>query len=208
MDTSHYTHYILWGIVLVMLFIGGYFIYNLDNKVPFTSNYPMSPSKTPSPSESHTTGEPTVTRWKVYSNDANLFSIQVPADWKVQDYTDLPPHAATVIAFSPDALPCGTCSYVGSGYFSLRIYDQKSNPEDYATFTQEMKAIGQDAKYQSVLVGGKNGVLFGNTVAVEFDGKVYEFSLDTDKGNAKINDSKVFITIVNSFQYTGLLFNE
>ncbi|MGE5042029.1 MAG: hypothetical protein ACM3IJ_03940, partial [Candidatus Levyibacteriota bacterium] len=59
-----------------------------------------------------------------------------------------------------------------------------------------------------VIIDGKTGVLSDNMVAVENtdQGWVYEFDLDTNNGNTKALDSKIFQRAVSSFKFTGLKF--
>lgn len=159
------------------------------------------------PSVTQTQGpEPEVTSWKDYNNDTYQFVMSVPDGWNMQDFSASYPKGGTLIAFSPETLPCETCSYLHNGYFSLKIYSKESDREAYDKFQSLLKSPGQGA--QGVSIDGKTGVFSQNVISVENSdqGWVYEFYLDKDNGNAKALDSKIYQRMVSSFRFTGLRF--
>lgn len=168
----------------------------------FQSSLVLSPTPTPPNAP-----EPEVTSWKTYNNDKYNFALDMPADWHVQDYSAFFNNKGTLIAFSPNPLPCETCSYLHDGYFSIRIYNQQTDPQLYDTFQQNVAKVGHDATYRQVTIGSKPALLFGNTVAVANQGWVYEFSLDKDNGNADIMKAAIFQRSLTSFVFTGLFDN-
>jgi hypothetical protein len=151
--------------------------------------------------------DPIVTAWKVYSNPQYQFTITVPDSWNIVDYTRAHPNGGTLLAFSPDQLPCDTCSYLRNGYFSIRIFNQKTYPEYYAQFAQRPLKVGKDPAYREVMIGNKKGIAFANTVAIEDKGWVYEFALDRNDGKDSYMDSEIFQKVVLSFSSTDTLFD-
>ncbi|MGE5042389.1 MAG: hypothetical protein ACM3IJ_05820 [Candidatus Levyibacteriota bacterium] len=159
-----------------------------------------------SPLSSAPPAEPSVTSWQDFNNDKYLFDLQIPNGWISQDFSPQFQKGGTLFAFSPTSLPCPNCTYVHDGFFSLKIYNKTTDPEAYQKFDGLMKAIGKGP--QGVMIDGRTGVLTDNMVAVENtdQGWVYEFDLDTNNGNTKALDSRIFQRAVSSFKFTGLKF--
>jgi hypothetical protein len=132
------------------------------------------------------------------------FTAEVPSDWNEEDYMPSYATGGTLIAFSPDPLPCNTCSYYYSGYFSIRIFSQTSDPESYALFTQKVQQLGKNPEYKEANLGNKKAVAFANTIATENQGWVYELSLDRDQGNTNIEESEIFQKVASSFTFINL----
>lgn len=201
--------HVVLGIVLfiaAVFFLSGFLYYqnHSQDKNDQLSTFDVIPNEAgpgqPSP-------EPVVTSWKGYTNEQYHFTLEVPAEWHVEDYAPAYLSGGTLVAFSPDPLPCNTCSYFRNGYFSVRVFNQKSDPEHYALFTQRAQAIGKSKEYLPVQLGQAKGVAFPNGVAAEHQGWVYELTLDTNEGKMQISDSKIFQRAVSSFEFTNLLFN-
>jgi hypothetical protein len=153
------------------------------------------------------TVDPAVTQWRLYSNPQYQFSITVPDEWHQEDYTPAHPNGGTLLAFSPDPLPCNTCSYLRNGYFSIRIFNERSFPEYYAQYAQSIKKVGQDPTYREVVVGKKKGIAHANLVTIEHLGWILEFSLDRNDGKDTYSDSEIFQRVVSSFTSTDILFD-
>lgn len=154
----------------------------------------ISPTKVPEASE------PDIDAWTTYSNKKYNFAIEVPAKWHEQDYSAFFGNNSALIAFSPKPLPCEMCSYLHDGYFSVRIYNEQTDPELYKIYSEKL----EDPEKNEVEIGSKMGVSFANSVAVENQGWIYELSLDKDEGTAKIADSKIFQRVVSSFRFTSI----
>jgi hypothetical protein len=151
--------------------------------------------------------DPAVTAWKVYANQQYQFTITVPDKWYIEDYAPAHPSGGTLLAFSPEPLPCNTCSYLHNGYFSIRIFNEKSYPEYYAQYAGRFKKLGKDPAYQEVMVGKLKGLAFNNLVTIEHKGWVLEFSLDRNDGKDNFADSEIFQRVVSSFSSTDFLFD-
>jgi len=198
-----------WGILLLL------FLFVLWGVWLYRHNNPQKESVTPistldlNPVTPHPTtyDEPVVDSWRIYNNDAYNFTINVPTQWSEQTYPNFQPDGGIFIAFSPDKLPCATCTYVHDGYLSIRVYNQKTNAQIYADYLQRIHNVGKMKEYQQVKLPVGTGVLFGNTIAVEHHGWIYEFSLDAQKGNADFTKAKLFQKIVLSLAFTDLSFN-
>lgn len=191
--------------VLVGIGILGFlFYYHPNESNPTFSSVVLSP--TPELSGTQTLADPEVTTWKPYENQDYLFQINVPDGWYTQDYKDNFQHGGTLIAFSPTTLPCSTCTYVHDGFLSIKIYNASTDATSYANFQTKFKNVGKDPQTLGVYVDQKVGVMIGNTVDVENQGWVYEFSYDVNNGEAKPFDSKLFQQILSSFRFTGLQF--
>ncbi|HVZ12532.1 MAG TPA: hypothetical protein VG965_05900, partial [Patescibacteria group bacterium] len=149
--------------------------------------------------------EPEVNNWMPYNNDKFNFSINVPDGWKSQDYSSQA-NGGAQIAFSPNSLPCDTCTYFYDGFFSIKIYNQKTSPDAYADYQQRLAFIGKKEGYQQIKIGAAQGVLAANTVALASQGYIYELSLDEDHGSKNAVDSKIFMNVLSSIKFTGLAF--
>ena len=88
----------------------------------------------------------------------------------------------------------------------MRIYNEKTDPDYYKDFQARMANIGKVEGYQGIQLGENKGVLSANTLAIEHLNNVYELTLDTNAGNSKVNDSKLFQHAVTTFKFTGLTF--
>jgi hypothetical protein len=204
-DKKYYPTLVGISITLLFLAILGLVFYPRKVDVAPQSTFDVNPttsSVTPS-----TAPDPVVFSWRTYSNDKYNFTVGVPSEWFEQEFSLPDAKEGTLVAFSPDHLPCKTCAYVYDGYFSVKVYNQKTDPDSYAGFTQRMNSISKSKDYQAVLLDGVKGVMFANTFAAENHGYVYELSLDANKGNAKIVDSLIFRRALSSFKFTYLLFN-
>jgi len=163
---------------------------------------------TPTDSLLSSTGpEPEIAEWKKFTNEQYHFSITYPEKWYVQDFQELHPAGGTLIAFGPDELPCGNCSYNRNGYLSLKVYNEKTDPELYAFYTMRVKAIGKSKDYRQVSFNNLQGVATDTTVTLEHNGWVYEFTLDKNNGSAKVDTAPIFQKIVSSLSFAneGLL---
>ena len=167
------------------------------------STYDVNPSPNVSPT---VVPEPEIMAWRAYGNESYNFSIEVPDGWRVVDYSSLYPSGGTVIAFSPDPLPCKTCTYFRDGFFSIKIYNERTDPIFYTNFKQRMQGLGKKKEYLQFQVDGKTGVYFSNIAAVENQGWVYEFSYDKEKGSGDAVASKIFQHVLSSFKFTKLTF--
>lgn len=186
-----------------VLFLGFMFYSpkNSDKSTVSTYSWSSSPALSQIP-----TGEPEVDSWVPFTNDTYLFSMNVPEGWKSQDFQASHPKGGTLIAFSPNDLPCDTCTYIHDGYFSLKIYNAKTDPQAYADFQTKMKNVGKNPEIQGVYIDQKVAELSGSSVAVENQGWVYEFTLDANPENKKLLETKIFQKWVTSFRFTGLIF--
>jgi hypothetical protein len=152
--------------------------------------------------------EPEVISWKTYKNDAFNFTMQVPDKWNQQIFETQDSEQGLFIAFSPDTLPCKTCTYYKNGYFSLRIFNEKTNPELYIAFLQRMKDAGKNPDIKPANLGGTPAIFQENFIAVENRGWVYEFTLDKfGETVTGITDSQIFMKVLSSFTFTHLIFN-
>lgn len=203
-DKQQYILLIALNVVGIGILVGIWFYYTSYQTPAPKSSLVLSPT----PTKPAVRTEPQVDNWTQYSNNTYNFSIQIPAKWNIQDFSSQYPTGGTQIAFSPDMLPCNTCTYFYNGFFSVRIYNQKTSPEFYSAYQERVKNIGQNADYQSVTIAEKPAVMYANTVALENQGWVYEFSLDTHQGKDKVIDSKIFQRAVTSLQFTGVVFNK
>lgn len=207
--TDEKKHYLILSIIfLVIIFIG------IAGIVGMTKSTNVAPASildlNPSPSISPTAGEenePVPFSWEEYTNDEYNFTLSYPTGWNKQVYKDEQKKGLTV-AFSPDILPCETCTYFFSGYYSIKVYNQTTDAEAYAHFRQRLAAIGKVAGYQPVQLDGRQGVFSGNSVAVENNGWVFELSLDKNGGKAAVADSQIFKKVLSSFKFTNLIFNK
>ena len=192
---------------VILALIGiGWFVYSphpAQEQLPSTFSLSPQPSFAPSPTIAE---EPVVTTWTTYTNNDYNFTIPIPDGWKQQEYKL--PSGVFIVAFSPDDLPCANCSYVHEGYFSIRVFNQKTDSEAYKTFTDSLQKIGKVAGYQAAQINNVKGVLYANTVEVETHGLVYQLVLDKDNGTKNITDSQLFIHAASSMQFTYLIFSQ
>ena len=184
--------------------LGFLFYYHPNEANPTFSSIVLSP--TPEISGAQIAADPEVTSWKPYDNPTYLFQINVPEGWDIQDYKDNFQHGGTLIAFSPTALPCSTCTYVHDGFLSIKIFNASTDAASYANFQTKLKSVGKDPQVLGVYVDQKVGVMVGSSIDVENQGWVYEFNYDVNNGEAKPFDSKLFQQMLSSFQFTGLQF--
>lgn len=199
-----FSFYVLLGIS-VFLIVAGVILYQYKGDgVKPESTFDLSSTRVASSSASQ---EPDVTSWKNYNNDQYNFTFDFPAGWHQQEYDQPELKGGLFVAFSPDSLPCKTCTYFRSGYFSVKVYNQKTDSESYTAFQQRMANGGKSVDYQLVSLGKAKGVIFANTIAIANQDFVYELSLDTNGGNTKVADSKIFQKVLSTFKFTGLSFN-
>lgn len=190
------------GVVLVAV---GVLILHKQDIIRPESTFDINPTKAQS-NQNFT--EPEVATWLTYSNATYNFSIDYPSGWQTQEYPSPQPGGGFMVAFSPDRLPCNTCTYFRNGYYSVRIYNQKSDPDYYKDFQSRMANVGKAAGYQGAMIGKYKGVLTDNTAAFDHGDWVIEANLDKNDGNLKISDSKIFQHVLSSLRFTELLFNQ
>jgi hypothetical protein len=204
MDNKQYTSLSVIIAIPVIFFLVILLFFNRSSDIQPDSTLVLSP--TPSPDEKRSL-EPDILKWAKYENEEYNFSIIYPEGWYHEDYSAFHANGGTLIAFSPEPLPCNTCSYFYDGYFSARIYNEKADPQMYGLFIQKMQKTGKDSNISQVLIDGVGGIASGNTVWIENRGWVYEFSLDKDGGINDFTESKIFQKAVSSLKFTHL-FNE
>jgi hypothetical protein len=152
--------------------------------------------------------EPRVDSWQRYSNATYSVSFDIPKEWQQQDYAKFYPDGGTLLAFSPDPLPCDTCTYFQNGYFSVRIFNQQTDPVLYEAYLQKVQAVGKNKDYQVVAMGGEQGILAGSTITVAHQQWIYEFALDVNQGTMPVTDSKIFQKAVSSVAFDTLQFSQ
>jgi hypothetical protein len=184
-------------LILIVVVVFG-FLYNQKRNLDTMALPAIVPNSDISPTFGP---DPAVPTWKTYPIPQYRTSINIPADWNIQDYAQLHPFGGTLIAFSPAELPCSSCSYIRNGYASLRIFSEKTDPEYYALYLGRIQQLGHNKTYQEIKVGEKTGLLTGNTVAVEHSGWIYELTLDKNDGKATLDDSSIFTQMVNSLTF-------
>ena len=165
---------------------------------PFTQNISQSETQTAN------TFDQEVTAWTPYENNTYFISFDFPAGWHAQDYSSFYNTGGSLVAFSPGELPCGTCSYLNNGYFSLRVYNAQTDPNFYTLYLNKTKKVEEDRNYKKVSIDSKVGILFGNTVSIENEGWVFDLTLDKNNGNDAIENSPVMKHVISSFKFTKL----
>lgn len=193
---------IIIGIVLVA--VGVLILHKQENIKP-ESTFDLNTPKTQTKQKF---AEPDVSSWLTYSSAAYNFSIDYPSGWQVQEYPSPQPSGGFMVAFSPDKLPCSTCTYFRNGYYSIKIYNQKSDPDYYKDFQTRMANVGKAAGYQGAQIGKYKGVLTDNIAAFDHQDWVIEIDLDANNGNLKIADSALFQHVLTTLHFTELLFNQ
>ena len=194
------TLFILIVVALFLFFLGIiFFLSQGKDALSQLSTFNVEPTQKQTPS-----GEPEVTSWRVYAHPTYNFTVEMPEGWNVQDYAAAYGNNGTRVAFSPDPLPCETCSYFYSGHFSIRVFNHQTDPESYAMFAQRVNAIGKNPAYKEALLGTTKAVAFANTITTEQQGWVYELSLDKDQGAKDIMTSKIMQKVASSFAFTNL----
>jgi hypothetical protein len=195
------------GLFLIgILFIAAGIFFNQKQNTAVTPSSLLVLSPSPYVSRAQEQ-EPAVAAWEVYTNEKYNFTLNVPTGWNRQEYENGNTAGGTVIAFSPMTLPCKTCTYVHEGYFSIRLYNQQTDPTFYAAFQQRLKAMNNSKEYLPIQLDGKKGVMFGSTVAVENEGWVYELSLDKENGTIPALNSQYFQKFASSLKFTYLIFD-
>jgi hypothetical protein len=182
---------------LIIIFVFLAFLVLLHIKNPFTE------SLTPATQISNET-DPDISTWTPYENAQFSISFDIPDTWHTQDYSSFYNNGGVFVAFSPQELPCATCSYLNNGYFSLRIYSQQTDPALYSIYLEKVKKVEQDPTYKKVPMDSKVGILNANTVSVESDGWIYDLSLDKNNGSASIETSTIMKHVLSSFKFTKL----
>lgn len=208
MVQNKYRHAIITSIIVIvflLILIAVFFSPNTKKNTSPQSTFELNPSVAVSPTREP---EPFVTSWRNYSNDKYNFAIDVPSDWHEQEIEVPGTEGGLLVAFSPNDLPCKTCSYVYDGFYSIKIYNQQTDPQSYAAFIDRANSVGKKEGYQAINLDGIKGVWFQNTLSAQNHGWVYELSLDKDQGQANITESLIFKKALNSFRFTYLLFNE
>ena len=191
--------------ILLAMGIIGLMIYYPKQPEVLPSTFSLTPS--PSPVTSPTaSAEPVVTSWTTYTNNDYNFTISIPDGWNQQEYKL--PSGVFIVAFSPNALPCSTCTYVHEGYFSVKIFNQKTDQQAYTTFTTSLQNIGKVKGYQQAQLNNVKGVLYGNTVEVENHNLVYQVTLDANNGSMDVLSSQLFQKFASSLEFTYLIFSQ
>jgi len=148
--------------------------------------------------------EPVIDSWKLYSNDQYNFSIEVPEMWNIQEYPPIQPNGGFMVAFGPNDLPCKTCTYFKNGYYSIKLFNEKSDPEYYKYFQTQVSNIGKVEGLKPITIGKYSGVMSNNTISIDHKDWVYELSLDAKEGTMQIPQSKIFQKASHSFKFTGI----
>lgn len=188
---------------IALIFVGVLILHQQENIKPEST---FSLDKSATQSENGPFKDPNVDAWRTYSNASYNFSVDVPADWKEQEYPSPTSNGGLTIAFSPTELPCKTCTYFRNGFYSVKLFNQKSDPDYYKDFTARLANAGKTKDLQGVQLGKYKGVISGNTIAFDHIDWVYELSLDAKDGTLGVNDSKIFQKAVSSFRFNELLF--
>ena len=167
---------------------------------------PILTSLTPKPPEAAKPMVDTdIQAWVPYDNATHNVSFNVPAGWNIQDYSVFINNGGGFVAFSPRQLPCSTCSYLNDGYFSLRIFNQQTDPSLYALFAERVKKSQEDPTgFKNIKLDEKTGLVYQNTAAVENDGWIYEISLDENGGVDPIENNPIMKQIFTSWKFTKL----
>lgn len=192
---------IITGVVLIAV---GMLILHKPSNIQPESTYSLDQKK---PAAQKGFSDPLVDSYRTYSNQTYNFTIDVPATWHEQEYPSPQPNGGFMVAFGPDDLPCKTCTYFRNGFFSIRLFNQKSDPDYYKDFQVRLQNAGKAKDSQAVQLGKYKGVISGNTVAFDHLDWVYELSLDANDGNLGVNDSKIFQRAITSFHFIELIFN-
>lgn len=192
---------IISGIILIA---AGVLILRRDESIKPESTFSLTPTTSVQNSGFK---EPYVDSWKTYNNATYNFTIDVPSTWQQQEYPSPQPNGGFMVAFGPDKLPCSTCTYFRNGFYSVHLYNQKSDPDYYKDFQARLQNAGKSKDLQGVQLGKYKGVISGNTIAFDHNDWVYELTLDVQNGTLGINDSKIFQKAVTSFHFSELLFN-
>jgi len=190
-------------VVLFFAVLAGFLVYHQPTSQPLPSTFSLSPTPSPQPTVAK---EPDVASWTTYTNTDYNFTLSVPEDWKQQEYKL--PSGVFIVAFAPSALPCATCTYVHEGYLSVKIFNQKSDPQAYKTFTESLQSIGKVKGYFPAQLNNVKGVLYANTVEVENHGLVYQVTLDENNGTMDALSSQIFQKSASSLTFTYLLFGQ
>ena len=191
------------GIFVIFFVIIGFFVYHQNQPTLVTSSLVLTPSPAVSPSP---TTPPQVDSWHTYTNSTYNFTIDAPTGWNQQEFT--PATGNFIVAFSPNTLPCATCTYVHDGYFSVIVYTQQTDPQRYKAYTQNMQNAGKDKNIIPVTLEGIHGILVGNEISIPNHGYIYELSLDTNDGNDSALKSDIFKHAANTFHFTYLIFSQ
>lgn len=191
--------------IILSLVVIGYFVYRPTTTPILPSTFSLSPTPSPQPT-SESVQQPLVTSWTTYTNHDYNFTISIPDGWKQQEYKL--PSGVFLVAFSPNDLPCGTCTYVHEGYFSVKIFDKTNDPQAYDTFTKAVTNIGKVKGYIAAQIDKVQGVLYANTVEIPNHGLVYQITLDENNGTMDISSSQIFQKAASSLQFTYLIFEQ
>lgn len=188
---------------VVFIFVGVLILHQTENIKPESTFSLDKPTPT---DQSGPFRDPEVVSWRTYSNPTYSFSLEVPSDWREQEYPQASPNGGLIVAFSPNELPCKTCTYFRNGFYSIRLFNQKSDPDYYKDFTSRLTNADKSKDFQAVQLGKYKGVISANTIAFDHSDWVYELSLDAKDGTLSVNDSKIFQHVVTSFRFNELIF--
>lgn len=202
--TNNQTKYFVIGAILlaIIFLVSVPFFVHSDNPKP-QSTFVLSPTVVPSPTPYI---EPEIFSWQTYSNDTYQFSINYPSDWKKQEYKSSGQNGGMTIAFSPDTLPCANCTYVHEGYYSIRVYNQSSDPILYGNYQDIVKNLQNSKTDRKLTLDGVDAILHGDALFLSHNGWIYQLSFDRPSGSTTITTSKIFLTAVRSFTFTNLKF--
>src|SRR5206468_218448 len=120
--------------ILVLLHIQNPFTENMNHPVAQISN----------------SSDPDIQTWTPYENTTYNIGFDYPADWNTQDYSSFYNTGGGFVAFSPDELPCSSCSYLNNGYFSFRAYNQTTDPALYNLYLSKTKKVENDPTYKKI----------------------------------------------------------
>lgn len=194
---------ILYTFVIGAMLLVGFMLYHKSSPPPPTaSTFVLTPSPILTPTKPP---EPMVTSWTTYKNDKYNFTINVPEGWNQQEFPL--PIGGFLVAFSPNALPCATCTYVHEGYYSVKVYNQTTDPKAYTDYTAAKQTLGKSKDVIPIHMGGLSGILYGNTAVVENHNWIYAVTLDNDNGTDSALSSQLFQKAASSLQFTYLIFS-
>lgn len=193
--------YVFMGVGLFLIF-AGFLTRQQDDTIQPQSTVSISPTATPT--IGNPLNESLVNSWRAYANDQYNFSIEVPAEWVQQEYPQTT--GGFLVAFAPHELPCSTCTYFRDGYFSVKVYNEKTDSEPYRDFKFRMENISKIKDYQAVQLSESKGLMGISTFAIEHGGAIFEISLDINDGNSKISESKILQKVITSLKFNELQF--
>lgn len=192
---------ILYVFVIASVLLVGFMLYHKSSPTPPPSTFVLTPSPILTPTK---TPEPVITSWTTYKNDKYNFTIAFPDGWKQQEFTL--PTGGFLVAFSPNALPCSSCTYIHEGYYSVKVYNQSTDPKLFADYSAAKQSLGKSKDVLPIHMGGLSGILYGNSAVVENHNWIYAVTLDNNNGTDSPLSSQLFQKAASSLQFTYLIF--